>query len=111
LKESKKKTLTYTKNDIVRRSAGSINLTQKETKIAFDSIIETIYSMLTEKRVGSRIEVRNLGVFTVRHAKQKTKARNPKTNKIIFVPDHRKIHFKPSKRIKEILSKEWKAKK
>ena len=108
MKEYNKQQLTYTKNDVIRRSAGSINLTQKETKIVFDSIIETIYSMLTEERVGSRIEIRNLGVFTVKYARQKTKARNPKTNKVVFVPNHRKIHFKPSKRIKEILSKEWK---
>lgn len=109
MKEYKKK--TYTKKDIIRRSAGSINLTQEETKEAFDSIIETLYSMLTEDKMSLRIEVRNLGVFSLKYAKSKPKARNPKTNEIVFVPNHRKVHFKPSKRIKEVLSKEWNIKK
>ena len=54
-----------------------------------------------------RIELRNFGVFTLKPVKGKPKARNPRTNKIVKVPPHRKVSFKPSKIIKKELMKKW----
>lgn len=50
-----------------------------------------------------RIELRDFGVFEVKKTKAKPRARNPKTNEEIYVPAHRKTHFKPSKLLKEFL--------
>ena len=50
-----------------------------------------------------RIELRDFGVFEVKETKAKPRARNPRTNEEIYVPAHRKTHFKPSKLLKEFL--------
>ena len=52
-----------------------------------------------------RVEVRNFGVIESKPAKAKPKARNPRTNEEIFVPAHKKTHFKPGKLLKEHLKK------
>jgi len=44
-----------------------------------------------------RIEIRGFGVLGVKKAKAKPKARNPKTNEVIFVHPHRKTFFKPGR--------------
>ena len=54
-----------------------------------------------------RLEIRNFGVFEIKTTKAKPKARNPKTNEIIYVPSRRKINFKPGKKLSIKLKKEW----
>ena len=49
----------------------------------------------------------NFGVFEIKKTKPKPKARNPKTNEIIYVPSRRKISFKPGKELSLKLKKEW----
>tara|TARA_Y100000590_G_C15483402_1_gene924880 strand:- start:621 stop:935 length:315 start_codon:yes stop_codon:yes gene_type:complete len=102
------KPITYTKKDIVRRSAMKVDLSNDEMKIMFDSIIDTMRDIFMEQHSNIRIEVRNFGVFEIKPAKAKMKARNPKTNKIFKIPPHRKISFKPGKNIKKEMMKEWK---
>ena len=63
--------------------------------------------ILMQNKSNVKIELRNFGVFTIKPVKGKPKARNPKTNKIINVPAHRKVSFKPSKIIKKELMKKW----
>ena len=53
----------------------------------------------------NQIEVRNFGVLESKPTKAKPKARNPKTNEEIFVPAHKKTHFKPGKILKNYLKK------
>ena len=50
-----------------------------------------------------RIEVRNFGVFEVKPTKAKPRARNPRTNEEVYVPAHKKSHFKPGKILKQHL--------
>jgi len=75
--------------------------TDKFVHAAFDAMRE----MLCEDHELTRIEVRNFGVLTVKPTKAKPKARNPRTNEVVYVPAHRKTHFKPGKVIKQVLSK------
>ena len=49
--------------------------------------------------------MRNFGVLESKPAKAKPKARNPRTNEEIFVPAHKKTHFKPGKALKAHLKK------
>jgi nucleoid DNA-binding protein len=100
-------TLTYTREDIIRRTAEKLNLSHDDMKLAVDSILDTMSGMLTEELSNIRIELRNFGVFEVKPTKAKPRARNPRTNEEVFVPPRRKVHFKPGKIIKNVLHKEW----
>ena len=101
------KALTFTREDIIRRTSEKLDLPHNDMKLAVDSILETISGMLTENQSNIRIELRNFGVFEVKPTKAKPHARNPRTNEEIYVPPRRKIHFKAGKVIREVLQKEW----
>jgi len=68
-----------------------------------ETVIGALRGKMLEADPTCRIELRDFGVFEVKKTKAKPKARNPKTNEEIFVPAHRKTHFKPSKRLKKFL--------
>lgn len=68
-----------------------------------DAVIEALGDTMMEADPECRIEIRDFGVLEVKETKAKPKARNPQTNEVIYVPRHRKTHFKPSKRLKEFL--------
>ena len=101
------KTLTFTREDIIRRTSGKLNLSHNDMKLAVDSVLETMSGMLTEEQSNIRIELRNFGVFEVKPTKAKPRARNPRTNVEVYVPPRRKIHFKAGKVIRTVLQKEW----
>ena len=69
--------------------------------------VDAVFTVLREIMAGAnpecRIEIRDFGVFEVKKTKAKPKARNPKTNEIVYVPPRRKTHFKPGKILKEAL--------
>ena len=100
-------TLTFTREDIIRRTSEKLDLSHDDMKLTLDSVLDTMCGMLTEEQSNIRIELRNFGVFEVKPTKAKPRARNPRTNKEVYVPPRRKIHFKPGKVIREVLQKEW----
>ena len=100
-------TLKFTREDIIRQTSEKLDLSHNDMKLAVDSVLEIITKMLTENQSNIRIELRNFSVFEVKHAKAKPRARNPRTNEEIYVPPHRKVHFKAGKIIREVLQKEW----
>lgn len=95
--------MTYTKRDIVRRISEKKNVPMVQVEPWVDAVIESIRDTMMEANPTCRIEIRDFGVFEVKVTKAKPKARNPKTNEVIYVPEHRKTHFKPSKLLKEFL--------
>ena len=97
------KPINYTREDIIRRTGDKLNLTHDEMKLILDTILDTVSEMLTEDKSRIRIELRNFGVFEIKPTKAKPNARNPQTNQEIFVPAHKKTHFKPGKILKEYL--------
>ena len=101
------KTLTFTREDIIRRTSEKLDLSHNNMKFVLDSVLETMCGMLTEEQSNIRIELRNFGVFEVKPTKAKPRARNPRTNEEVYVPPRRKINFKPGKVIREVLQKEW----
>ena len=101
------KSLNYTREDIIRKTSDKLNITHDEMKIILDTTLDTMADMLTENRSRIRIELRNFGIFEVKPARAKPKARNPKTNEEVYVPPRRKIHFKPGKIIRQELQQEW----
>ena len=90
-----------TKKDIIRRLATQYNLSQEDTKNivqgTFDSIIESILT-------NERIELRNFGVFEVRHRAAR-KARNPKTGHPVYVPPKKVVNFKPGRLMEQLINK------
>ena len=101
------KSFNYTREDLIYRAADKLNLTHDEMKIILDTTLKTIAEILTQDQSHMRIELRNFGIFEVKPTKAKPNARNPKTNREVFVPARRKIRFKPGKIIREKLQKEW----
>ena len=69
-------------------------------------LVDTLFPIMRETLIaGNRIEIRGFGVFEVKNVKAKPSARNPKTGEKIYVPAHRKIHFKPGLLLKKELHK------
>lgn len=95
--------MTYTKRDIVRRVAEANDEAMIKVEPWVDSVIVAMREIMMSANTECRIEIRDFGVFEVKETKAKPKARNPKTNEVIYVPAHRKTHFKPSKLLKSFL--------
>jgi integration host factor subunit beta len=91
-----------TKKEIVRRISDRAELTQLKTKEivqwTFDAIIDTLIT-------DGRIELRNFGVFEVRRRKAR-RARNPRTNDRVDVPEKNVVTFQPGKEMEERVRKE-----
>src|SRR3954466_8841775 len=96
--------LPVTKKEIVRRISDRAELTQLKTKEivqwTFDAIIDTLIT-------DGRIELRNFGVFEVRRRKAR-RARNPRTNDRVDVPEKNVVTFQPGKEMEERVRREAK---
>lgn len=82
-----------TKKEIVRQISDRADLTQLKVKEivqwTFDAIIDTLIK-------DGRIELRNFGVFEVKTRKAR-RARNPRTDEKVFVPEKNVVTFQPGK--------------
>ncbi|MCA9041713.1 MAG: integration host factor subunit beta [Planctomycetaceae bacterium] len=86
-----------TKKEIVKSISEELGLTQLKTKEivqkTFDAIVETLVA-------DKRIELRNFGVFEVKKRAAR-RARNPRTNASVEVPEKYVVTFKPGKEMEE----------
>ena len=94
---------TLTKKDLARRVADLMDEPIYKTEPWVGAVVSALGELMLEADPEVRIELRDFGVFEVKKTKAKPKARNPKTNETVFIPSRRKTHFKPSKRLKEVL--------
>lgn len=82
-----------TKNDLAAQIAKTTGRHQTEVKqivqLLINGIVETVVSE-------GRLELRGFGVFKVKHRKAR-KARNPKTDEVVIVPERASITFRPGK--------------
>ena len=101
------KKVTYTKNDLIEIIHDKIFVPKDKIKTMVDVILDSMNDIFNKKKSNIRLEIRNFGVFEIKPTKAKPKARNPKTNEIVYVPPRRKISFKPSKKLSNKLKKEW----
>ncbi len=95
----------YTKKEVVRRVADRLDQPEVRTAKVVNATLDVIREMMSEGSESTRIELRNFGTFSVKPAKAKPRARNPRTNEEVYVPAHRKSHFKPGKLLKTTLRK------
>ena len=97
------RTETRTKKDVARSVAELMGEPIYKSEPWVNAVITALGDLMIEADPEVRIELRDFGVFEVKKTKAKPKARNPRTNETIFIPSRRKTHFRPSKRIKEVL--------
>ncbi|HZY09810.1 MAG TPA: HU family DNA-binding protein [Bacteroidota bacterium] len=96
--------LTYTKKDLVKLVVKATNSKIPECTKWVDQVLKALREVIMSANPELRIELRDFGVFEVKLTKPKPQARNPRSGEIIYVPSHRKTHFKPSKLLKKFLS-------
>jgi integration host factor subunit beta len=88
------------KQDLIQKSTESLDgYLKKDISRAVDIIIETMSESLDK---GNRIEIRGFGSFSVRRRKARL-TKNPKTGKIMNIPQRKTLHFAMSKSLKEAL--------
>ena len=96
---------TFTKRDIAIIVGERLDISIRKSVIYTDQVFKAVKELLCKDEDYIRVEVRNFGVLESKPTKAKPKARNPKTNEEIFVPAHKKTHFKPGKDLKKHLRK------
>ncbi len=99
---------TYIKRDVVDKVYELVSeetTDVKQVASVVNATFTALREIMTQSDAESRIEIRNFGVFEVKKTKAKPKARNPKTNEVIYVPPRRKTHFKPGKLLQDALKK------
>lgn len=97
------RTETLTKKDVSRRVADLMDEPIYKSEPWVSAVLTALGELMIEADPERRIELRDFGVFEVKKTKAKPKARNPRTNETVFIPSRRKTHFKPGKRIREVL--------
>lgn len=86
-----------TKNDMVISISKATGLKQTDIKKIVQMVLDGIVDVLVSEK---RIELRNFGVFAVRHRKAR-KARNPRTGEEVQVPEKNVVTFKPGRLMQE----------
>ena len=94
---------SYSKKDIIRRASYKLNMSLDESKIICDCFLDILEEMLVHNSDNIHIEIRNFGVFDVKITNSRTNALNPRTKDKVVIPKRKKIVFKPSKKIKNII--------
>jgi nucleoid DNA-binding protein len=101
---------TVVKKDVVHLVANQTGVGKDTVGNIVDGVFKTLTEILMEANPEIRIEIRGFGVLGIKKAKAKPKARNPRTNEIIYVPPHRKTFFKPGRMLTAALQKQRKRK-
>ncbi len=87
------------KKDIVDQISRDLSLQKQDVDLAVKIMLETMTEALIHDR---RIELRGFGSFSVRSRKPRS-TRNPRTGKIMDIPERKTLHFTMSKSLKEAL--------
>ncbi len=91
-----------TKGDIINIVAEGTGLTKLETSAVVDGFLATIgYALQT----GDSVTIRGFGSFRTVHRKERI-SRNPKTGKIMHVPERTAPVFKASTDLRRLANKE-----
>tara|TARA_B100000674_G_C37162916_1_gene611738 strand:- start:246 stop:527 length:282 start_codon:yes stop_codon:yes gene_type:complete len=77
-------------------------LNHKDLENVLNTFSECVQKALTDEK---NIELRGFGTFFIKKIKEKYSARNPKSGKLIYVPEKNKVRFKPSKKLKKLINK------
>jgi DNA-binding protein HU-beta/integration host factor subunit beta len=86
-----------TKKDLVEKISDKTGLTQVDTKIVVESLLEAVSKALQQ---GKNIEIRGFGRFKIKERRARS-ARNPRTNEHIEVQAGYKPVFEASKELRK----------
>lgn len=86
-----------TKRELVIQVASRLGRTQNEVGSIVQEMLDAVTQSLAE---GHRLEIRNFGVFEVRHRDARV-GRNPRTGESVPIAEKRVATFKPGKTLKE----------
>jgi nucleoid DNA-binding protein len=86
-----------TKKDLVEKISDKTGLTQVDTKIVVESLLEAVAKALQQ---GRNIEIRGFGRFKIKERRARS-ARNPRTNEHIEVLAGYKPVFEASKELRK----------
>ena len=78
------------------------DLSQPELLRVINIFTENIFQNL---KIGKIVEIRGLGRWYFKILKENFKARNPKTNELIYKPKRARVRFKASKQLNKIINK------
>ena len=78
---------------------------RSQIQVIIDIMFDTIKGSLIKNKP---VELRNFGRFSIKTIKAKYNARNPKTGESIYVPEKKKVSFKMSKHLKQIINEDIK---
>ena len=101
---------TYVKKDLVRMVSQKTGQTHETVAPLVNGVFRVLREIFTKAKPEVRVEIRGFGILGVKKAAAKPRARNPKTNQVIYVPPHRKVFFKPGKLLTQFLHKPLEAK-
>lgn len=87
------------KKEIVERYAEIKEITKKEAEKNLEDTLDVIKTLIGE---GNDVSLFGFGNFEVRETKAR-EGRNPSTGEIIDIPAGRKVAFKASKKLKELV--------
>lgn len=87
------------KDEFIKRLAENMGTTQKEAKAALDAILNTLADCFAE---GQEVKFIGFGSFPVSMVPAR-EGTNPKTGKKIKIAAHRKVAFRPSKALKDLI--------
>jgi integration host factor subunit beta len=90
------------KKDLVDKVSSELSMQKQDVSLAVDIMLETMATALVDER---RIELRGFGSFSVRARKPRS-TKNPRTGKLMEIPNRKTLHFTMSKSLKEALISE-----
>lgn len=90
------------KKELVDKVSSELSMQKQDVSLAVDIMLETMANALVGER---RIELRGFGSFSVRARKPRS-TKNPRTGKIMDIPNRKTLHFTMSKSLKEALISE-----
>ncbi len=90
------------KKDLVDKVSHDLDLQKQDVGLAVDILLNSMAEALVAER---RIELRGFGSFAVRSRKPRS-TKNPRTGKIMDIPDRKTLHFTMSKSLKDALISE-----
>ncbi len=77
-------------------------LNKFEIEIIIDTFLKGIISAIKE---GRTVELRHFGKLYLKKIKENFGARNPKTNELIYKPEHVRLKFRASNTLKKLINK------
>ena len=95
--------MTFTKKDLTNRVDLKLGSPYTRMGKPVSAVFEYVRELLSKDNHNIRVEIRNFGVLEVKPTKAKPKARNPRTNEVVYVPARRKTRFKPGKLLRATL--------